>query len=188
MKRTIDVGIGGRAFTLDEDAHERLEIYLKKFEGKLSFEQKGEVMPEIESRIAELFQMELGSQSQVVDINLVERVIKQLGMPDGSEENPTNEPNLKNDKKMTDTRKLYRDPDDKKIAGVCSGLAAFFNVDVTLVRIIMLVAFLCGSAGLWIYLVIWIIAPIANTPAQKCEMHGLPVNAENMSRFTFTEK
>ena len=80
-------------------------------------------------------------------------------------------------------RKLYRNSDDKRIGGVCSGLAAFFGIDVTILRIIFLVAFLCVGAGFWIYIAIWIVAPLAVTPAQKCEMYGLPVTAENMAKF-----
>ena len=85
---------------------------------------------------------------------------------------------------METVKKLYLDQDDKKIGGVCSGLALFFGIDVTIIRIIMLVALLCGGCGFWVYLVIWIVAPKAMTPAQKCELRGWPVTAENMAKFT----
>ena len=55
---------------------------------------------------------------------------------------------------------------------------------MTLIRVIFLVAAICGSAGLWIYIVIWIAAPLAKTAAEKCELRGIPVNAENIRRFT----
>ena len=61
---------------------------------------------------------------------------------------------------MTDEiKKLYRNPRDKKIAGVCSGLAEYLGVDVTVVRILFLVALLCIGTGLGIYLIIWLLAP-----------------------------
>lgn len=60
---------------------------------------------------------------------------------------------------MSDVKKLYRNTRDKKIAGVCSGLADFFNVDVTILRILFLIALFCASCGFWIYLIIWIVAP-----------------------------
>lgn len=61
---------------------------------------------------------------------------------------------------MSDSpKKLYRNIRDKKIAGVCSGLAEYLNVDVTVVRIIFLVALICGSLGFWIYLIVWCLAP-----------------------------
>ena len=59
---------------------------------------------------------------------------------------------------MTDeVRKLYRNSSDKKIAGVCSGVAHYLNIDATVLRIITLIAFLCGSLGLWPYLIIWLL-------------------------------
>ena len=81
-------------------------------------------------------------------------------------------------------KKLFRDPDDKKIAGVCSGLALFLGVDVVIIRVIFLIALICGSAGGWIYIVIWIAAPEARTAAEKCELRGIPATAENIRRFT----
>lgn len=185
MKKVVEAGIGGQVFTLDEDAQQRLEVYLKRFGSKVPFDQRSEVMADIEARIAELFRAEIHMSGQVVGMELVEKVINQLGMPDGSRESEGSENFDRKTNKPTfmEGRKLYRNIDEKKIAGVCSGLAAFFNMEVTLVRIIMLVCLLCGSAGFWIYIVIWIVAPIAKTPAQKCEMYGLPVTAENMAKF-----
>ncbi len=49
---------------------------------------------------------------------------------------------------------------NKKLAGVCSGLADYFDIDVTLVRVLFLVAAIFGcSLGFWVYLILWIIAP-----------------------------
>ena len=81
-------------------------------------------------------------------------------------------------------RKLYRDPYDRMIAGVCSGLAQYFGLDTALIRVLMVVLLVTGTAGFWIYIILWIIAPKAETAAQQCEMHGLPVTAENMARFS----
>lgn len=187
MKKTIDAGIGGRSFTMDEDAHARLENYLDTFTSKLDESQKKEVMDEIEDRIGELFALET-APGQVVALPLVEKVIAQLGMPDGSSLNNENNSNNKfndgGDTMEEMPRKLYRNPEDKKIAGVCSGLATYFDIDVVLVRVLMIIFFFCGSAGFWFYIAMWIAAPEAKTPAQKCEMHRMAVTAENMEKFT----
>lgn len=183
MKHTIEEGIGGWTFTLEEDADIKLENYLNQFDSSLTVEHKKEIMDDLENRIAELLQTKAGKTGQVVTSYMIDEIINELGMPDGSK--PKTETNETTQKEMIPTpRKLYRNSDDKKIAGVCSGIAAFFNIDVSLIRIIMLVALLCASTGFWIYLAIWIVAPEAKTPAQKCEMYGLPVNAENMAGFT----
>ena len=88
MKKVTNACIGGRNFTLDEDAYGRLSAYLEHFRAKLTVPelQKGEVMDEIEGRIAELFCQEVGNDSRVVTLQLVEKVIAALGMPDGSAE------------------------------------------------------------------------------------------------------
>lgn len=59
-------------------------------------------------------------------------------------------------------RRLTRSTTDRRIAGVCGGVAKYLNVDPTVVRIIFLVALLCGSVGFWAYLIVWIAAPEDN--------------------------
>ena len=56
-------------------------------------------------------------------------------------------------------KKLTRSRTDKKIAGVCGGIAQYMECDPTVVRIIFLIALLCGSLGFWAYLIIWLVAP-----------------------------
>jgi phage shock protein C len=60
---------------------------------------------------------------------------------------------------MAQTRKLYRSRTDRKLAGVCGGLAHYFNLDATLIRVLFVVLAVLGGAGLVIYLVMWIIVP-----------------------------
>ena len=59
------------------------------------------------------------------------------------------------------TKKLVRDIKNKKLAGVCAGVAKYFGLDVTLVRIIWLVLALMGSLGLWVYLILLLVLPKA---------------------------
>lgn len=189
MKRTINAGIGGKSFIMDEDAYERLNSYLETFRRRLDPQQGGEIMDEIESRIAELLNGGLMSEGQTVSLSMINRITSQLGMPDGKpefENTYTEEKqNFKEEIKMNPVHKLYLDQDDKKIAGVCSGLAAYFDIDVTVVRILMLIVAIVGiSIGLWIYIIIWIVAPKALTPAQKCELRGWETTAENLAKFT----
>jgi len=186
MKKTVSAGIGGRNFTLDEDAYKRLDAYLEVFKAHLKDVPVTEVMDDLESRIAELFLQKVGDGARVVDIALVEDVIGQLGMPDGSAvpgAGSTSSAKSTAGTGSTLPHKLYRDPDNSRVAGVCSGLSWYFNIDVTLIRIIMLVAILAGTAGFWAYVILWIVVPKALTPVQQCEMHGLPPTAENMAKY-----
>ena len=188
MKKIVNAGIGGKSFTLDEDAYARLESYLEAFRGKLKDVPATEVMDDLESRISELFSAKVGASSRVVDIKLVEEVISQLGMPDGSPIPGGNSSgaysNQNPDKAAQPPHKLYRDPMDARVAGVCSGLAQYFDVDVTLIRVLMLVAIFAATAGFWVYIVLWIVVPKASTAAQQCEMRGITPSAENLAKYS----
>jgi len=193
MKKTINVAIGGCSFTIDEDAYNTLNDYLERFKAALdSTSSSTQVIDELEIRIADMLKGKLGGR-QVVDLAMTQDVIGRLGYPEGyreaddqtgRQEPPKDEYHYSGTDGEKPVRKLFRDPDGKRIAGVCSGIALFLGVDVTLIRVIFLVAFICGSAGFWIYLVIWIAAPEARTAAEKCELRGIPATAENIRRFT----
>ena len=189
MKKTLNVAIGGCSFTIDDDAYKALEEYLDSFKAGLdNSSSSNDVMDELEMRIADLLKEKIGKR-EVIDKNMVDAVLNQIGPISTktvrSEESTSqqNEQQYRPGNQET-VRKFYRDAEGKKIAGVCSGLALYLNIDVTLVRIIFLVAFLCGSAGFWIYIVLWIVAPEARTAAEKCELRGIPATAENIRRFT----
>jgi phage shock protein C len=60
---------------------------------------------------------------------------------------------------MEQTRKLYRSKSNRKLAGVCGGLAQYFNVDATLIRVLFVLLAVLGGSGILIYLALWIIVP-----------------------------
>ena len=190
MKRTVNVAIGGRSFILDEDAYNALGTYLDDFRKGIKNSKDGamasEVMEELEMRIADLFKERLNGR-EVVDINIVNGVVAQLGMPDWKNETERGHEDGTCTKE-TPVRKFYRDLDSKAIGGVCSGLSLYFNVDVVLVRLIFIIALLLGSAGFWIYIILCIIAPAAKTATEKCELRGIPATAENIRRFSNGKK
>lgn len=186
MKKVLNVGIGGRTFVIDEDAYQKLDAYIERFRQKTQMGyQTKEVIDDLEMRIADLFTDAIGERKDVVNISLVNQVISQLGMPDGSSgDSDFTFGDNNRYQQAPPSKKFYRDSDNKSIGGVCSGLAAYFNIDVMLVRVLFVVALICGSIGFWVYVIFWIIAPLATTAAQKCEMRGLPITAENMRRFS----
>lgn len=182
MKKTMNIGIGRRGFCIDEDAYQLLNKYLADFRNALNGAYgSDEVMDDLEMRIADIFTDEVGQSGAVVDINLVRRVIGQLGMPNG----PYRESGraASGEGRAAVKKKLYRNPDDKMLFGVCGGVAAYLNIDSGIVRLIFVLLLLSGSAGGWIYLILLIIAPMAVTPLQKCEMSGIEPTAENLNRF-----
>ena len=62
---------------------------------------------------------------------------------------------------MAETRKLYRSRSNRQVAGVCGGLAEYFNMDPTLIRVLFVVLAVLGGSGLVLYLALWIIVPNA---------------------------
>lgn len=199
MKKVLTVGIGGKSFTIEDEAYLDLKNFLEAFRTKSSLGiQSAETMHDLEQRVAELFSSKMGSFKNVVDSKIVYEVTSQLGMPDG-------QPYVKEDStgKVTGNasassaaqqqyydnvpKKFYRDPDHCSIGGVCSGLGLYFNIDTVLIRIIIVVLFFAGCFGFLLYVILWIVAPKAHTPLEKCEMRGLPATAENLAKFSYSK-
>jgi phage shock protein C len=63
-----------------------------------------------------------------------------------------------------ETKRLYRSRTDVMLGGVCGGLAKYLNVDPTIIRLVFLLLLFLGGGGFWIYLVLWIIAPVEPLP------------------------
>lgn len=60
---------------------------------------------------------------------------------------------------MEGNKVLYRSRTNRVIAGVCAGLADYFNIDIALMRVLFVVATICGSFGFWMYVILWIVVP-----------------------------
>ena len=84
---------------------------------------------------------------------------------------------LAEDKKL---KKMYRDPDNKVIAGVSAGVATYFGVDVVVIRVLFVVFTLLGGTGLLAYFIFWVILPEARTITDKVQMQGEPVTLSNI--------
>jgi phage shock protein PspC (stress-responsive transcriptional regulator) len=185
MKKTFSVNLGNRVYSIDDDAYNKLKEYLDRIESYFSDQKEREdIINDIETRISELFAERLSVSKQVITLNDVTEVIKIMGDPQeisGAGEKPTAEP-----ERSTGPRRIYRDPDDRMIGGVCSGLGAYLGIDPVIMRILFIL-FLIFGIGLLVYIILWIVVPEARTTAQKLEMRGDTVNASNIGRFVKDE-
>lgn len=77
-------------------------------------------------------------------------------------------------------KKMYRDPDGKVLGGVASGIAAYFGVDVVIIRLLFFATIFIAGTGLILYIILWIILPEAKTLTDKMEMQGQPVTLSNI--------
>jgi len=179
MKITLSVNIGGYSFNIDEDAYDELRIYLKNLEVWFAQEESsGEILNDIEARIAELFRAKLNEYRQVITIEDVRSVISVLGTPEDIAGKTEGGKSGKHG--MAGTHRMYRDPDKRIIGGVSAGIAAYWHIEPVVVRILFLALVFAGGMGLLIYLILWVVLPEARTTAQKIEMRGEPVDIHNI--------
>jgi phage shock protein PspC (stress-responsive transcriptional regulator) len=183
MKKTVTANISGIVFHIDEDAYEKLNLYLARVRQKLSPDiGADEVLSDIEARIAEMFNSRLSNNKKVITIDDVRYVTEQLGEPEQFEE--TEEPKARYESYRSEKsdKRLYRDPDDQYIGGVAGGLGAFFNVDPTWIRVAFVLFTLVYGFGPLLYIILWIVVPKARTTAEKLEMRGEKVNLSNIEK------
>ncbi len=186
MKLTENASIGGFAFTMDKEASEAARSYISGME---SCYPDKEITDGIEERMAELL-LERVPKGGVVDKAAIDSVIRILGGPESiAPEDSASEPDAEKPR-----RRLYRDLDNAKIGGVCSGLAAYFKMDTALLRIIVAVlslalffafadrSFFAAMAVPLAYLILWISIPAAKTAQQRWTLHGEDGTAEGVRR------
>ncbi|MFW5725671.1 MAG: PspC domain-containing protein [Bacteroidota bacterium] len=183
MKKTVTANISGVVFHIDEDAYDRLNLYLAQVRDHLSSEDgTDEILSDIESRIAEMFQEKLTAVKTVITIADVDDVISQLGEPEQYDDIEEKAGTKKQNYKEREHRRLFRDPDDSYIAGVAGGLGLFFNLDPVWIRAAFILFTFFYGFGPILYLILWIVVPKARTTAEKLEMRGEKVNISNIER------
>jgi phage shock protein PspC (stress-responsive transcriptional regulator) len=181
MKKTFTINISGTVFHIEDDAYEKLQNYLVKLKNHFGTDAEGtEIVADIESRICELFLEKGKEENKVIIVEWVDEIIATMGTPeDFIEQESIVEPQPPG---VKGKKRLYRDMDNKVMGGVCSGLAAYFNMDPLLVRIVMVLLFLANGIGLLAYFILWIAVPRAQTTAQRLEMRGKKVNISNIEQ------
>lgn len=189
MNKTISIALAGFSFVIEEHAYIKLNDYLEALRNTLAEDEVEEVMYDIEIRIAEIFRSNLGER-EVVSNDDVEKVIAQIGTPEiiGEQEEIYTEKTNKSKTGEKQQKQLFRDPENKKVAGVCAGLAHYIGVDITLMRWIWLGMFLLGvfSKGisttliLLAYSAFWLIMPEAKTTSDILKMKGKPVDFDHI--------
>lgn len=197
MNKTININLAGIIFHMDEEAYGKLTVYLTKLKSRFQKQDGGdEILADIEARIAEIFTNRLGDKREVVSMADVMEVMEILGQPEdySDVDEEAEEPQEKeykqssysssSDTKSTFTtkKKLYRDPEDQMLGGVCAGLGHYFHVDVAWIRLGFLLTFIFGGAGFWLYIILWAVLPEAKTTAEKLHMRGERVNISNIEK------
>jgi phage shock protein PspC (stress-responsive transcriptional regulator) len=185
MNKIHTINLGGTPFTVDEDALEYLQAYIrslkKHFKNSPGCE---EIISDIESRLAELMTERMEGK-QIVSLREVKEVISVMGSPEEFGADPIDEKIIDPNRKRSDHtgRRLFRDPDDKIIAGVCSGLAAYFGInDPVWVRLVFGLMMFGGGITVPLYIILRIIMPKADSAADRLAMKGEPIDYKSIAK------
>ncbi len=184
MKKTIKINLSGIIFHIDDDAYEKLKAYLDTISRYFSNKKESkEIIDDIEARIAELFQERIKGESHVITLEIVDEVIDIMGNPEDIADTAEEAENTGSfNENYRTSRRLYRDPENSVIGGVCGGLSAYFAVDPIIFRLLFVIFFFAGGASILVYVILWIVLPRATTAAQKLEMRGEKVNVSNLEK------
>ncbi len=173
MDKTININIAGTLFQIDDEAYLILRDYLQAINNRFKNVQGGhETIDDIEYRIAEIFQSQKGLSGAISKEN-VEAMISIIGKPEDFDhyEQDASAPTYTSQRK-----RMYRNPDDSIISGVCGGIGAYLNSDPVLFRILFVISAIFGI-GFFVYIALWIALPSANTDSKKREMYGDAYNS-----------
>ena len=204
MKKTFPVNINGKIFYIDEDAYTLLKSYLSQLRATFPGQEGSEIVADIECRISELFDERISSGANVIVLEDVNNVIETMGRPEqisdeaefctSQQQDPATEPSGHRPAGCPPPppihKKLYRDLRHKVFGGVIAGLAQYTGWDVTVMRILIVALAILPtpifsiSFGTWvfIYLIAWMVIPVARTPRQILEMQGQPVTLDNVGQ------
>ena len=204
MDKTKNISLGGFSFLIEENAYTALSQYLAEVRQHLQHNSDhDEIIFDVEQRMAELLKDRTANREVIMHQDVL-YLIEVLGKPeqyveDEEADKATNAAPEASAKAFSANKPLYRDIDDRKIGGVLSGLAHYFNISPTMLRIAFTVIFtlffmivdwrwlfpfnFISWAMLALYILFWIIVPAALTTAQKLEMQGAAVTLDSLASY-----
>jgi phage shock protein PspC (stress-responsive transcriptional regulator) len=185
MNKTIIININGIVFHIEEDAYEILKNYMTEVKRHFSNSADSlEITTDIENRIAEMFSEILAKENKQVIVGQdVQTVIEQMGTVADFESAEADAKTESNPFGYTrETRRLFRDPDDHLVAGVCSGIANYFDIDAVWVRLAFAIFIVFAGTGLILYIILWIVVPKAITRADRMAMKGEKQNLQGFKK------
>ncbi len=197
MKKSFPANINGKIYYIDDDAYRLLSNYLEELRSTFDEAERKEIMDDIECRISELFDEKIASGSHAITLADVNGVIERMGRPEEISDTPADRKDSPADHNGNEAenrpfitfnlptrKKLFRSDDDKVFGGVFGGLAVYLGWDATAMRIAYTV--LAILTYFWpltvLYIVSWMIIPLAVTPRQRLEMTGESVTVDSLGQ------
>jgi len=183
MKKVININLGGKSFTVNEDAYTKLDKYLRSIERHFAKSSGYEdILYDIENRIAELFE-EDEKNGTIITNEKVEKIVSIMGKPEHfDDEFVDDEPETFSNPYIKTGKRLFRDPDDIVIGGVAAGLSSYFGIkDPIFLRIFFVILGFSGI-GVLPYLILWIAVPSAKSSSDRLAMKGEDINIDSIAK------
>jgi phage shock protein PspC (stress-responsive transcriptional regulator) len=182
MHKITPIHLNGKAYQLEEPAYEALRAYLSRAESLLKDNpDKAEIIADLEQAFGDKCGKYLNPNKDVVTAEEMKTIIEQMGPVEGSEKE---EPKKEDSTKAAEPgapKRLYLILEGAWIAGVCTGLAAFFDLDVTLIRVAFIaLTVLTGGAWILVYVALMFVVPYASTGEERAAAYGEPFNAQEI--------
>ena len=203
MDKTKNISLGGFSFLIEENAYTALSQYLAEVRQHLQHNSdRDKIIFDVEQRMAELLKDRTANREVIMHQDVL-YLIEVLGKPeqyveDEEADKATNAAPEATAKAFSTNKPLYRDIDDCKIGGVLSGMAHYFNISPTMLRIAFAVCLILSfvvsyrwiflfNGVSWViiilYILLWMIVPAAVTTAQKLEMQGATVTLDSLTSY-----
>jgi len=187
MQKVITINLNGNAYQLDESGYGALHTYLEHADAQLGGNpDKAEIIRDLEQSIAEKCLRFLGPGKSVVSTLEVEQILREVGPVDGGTTPSGHAAGQHTPHAGSDAttpphpRRLYQIREGAMLSGVCNGLAAYFNVDPTIVRVAFVVSAVVEMAvtddppwiTVMIYVLLVFVVPYAKTSEQRAAAQG----------------
>lgn len=174
MNEVTKIHLGRQAFTIAVDAQKELRAYLDAITKQVD---DAGVNDEIELRMAELLVERGVSGDKVILPADITYLKEQLGEPKDFKEydDDANSPS-----QATTGKHLFRDPQNAWIGGVAAGLAAYFGIDILLIRLLFVLGTFAWGGSILVYIVLWLLVPEAKSSSDRLQMAGKPITVESL--------
>lgn len=180
MNEITRIHLARTPYEIDVAAKKELEKYMSDIRKSLGRDE--DIIDDIEIRMTEILGERGIEANGIITESDVAAIRSQLGEPrDFASDDQPVESAVADEPIDRPNKKFYRDEDNSILGGVAAGLAAYTGWDVALIRIAFVVfAFISFGWAVLIYLIVWIVAPAAQSTGEKLEMRGEPVNLDSI--------
>jgi phage shock protein PspC (stress-responsive transcriptional regulator) len=179
MERVVTINLNGNPYQLEEPAYDALRAYLGRADAALTENpDRAEIVRDLEQAIADKCAAYLSPHKTVVNASEMSTILDEMGPVETEAEGSEAGARVVNE---APRKRLYRVRDDAKIAGVCAGIGAYFDIDANIIRLLFIVATLFTSGFvILIYIALMFLVPSAHTSEEWAAAHGIPFNAQEV--------